>query len=38
MEDALIREWEEELASSCLVEKFLGVIENQWTTEGHMAL
>jgi 8-oxo-dGTP diphosphatase len=30
VENALRREWEEELGATCSIEKFLGVIENQW--------
>lgn len=30
VENALKREWEEELGADCSIEKFLGVIENQW--------
>ncbi|HDX9588024.1 TPA: NUDIX domain-containing protein [Bacillus pseudomycoides] len=30
VENALRREWEEEIGASCSIEKFLGVIENQW--------
>ncbi|MGG0186620.1 NUDIX domain-containing protein [Bacillus rhizoplanae] len=30
VENALIREWEEEIGADCSIEKFLGVIENQW--------
>jgi 8-oxo-dGTP diphosphatase len=33
VEQGLIREWEEELGTTCSIEKFLGVIENHWKTE-----
>ncbi|WP_242223346.1 NUDIX domain-containing protein [Bacillus cereus group sp. BfR-BA-01380] len=30
VENALKREWEEEIGADYSIEKFLGVIENQW--------
>lgn len=34
VQHALIREWEEEIGTPCSIEKFLGVIENQWKDEN----